>query len=123
MLQVLGAFGFGTLIGWYVYFINRYRKEDVQLGDLATLVGVVGGGAILALFPAKTDLFGAYGCGLFFGFFGYFIALIIMVRKSANFNSDWFLDGRRKTVSGDETIPPDHAPSSRVMESQPEDRI
>jgi hypothetical protein len=95
-IQLLGAGGFGALIGWYVYYINRYRKADVQLNDLVTLVGVLGGGAILALFPARTDLFGAYGIGLFIGFFGYFIVLSILVRISANFDTDWFLDGRRK---------------------------
>jgi hypothetical protein len=95
-IQLLGAGGFGALIGWYVYYINRYRKADVQLNDLVTLVGVLGGGAILALFPAGTDLFGAYGIGLFIGFFGYFVVLNILVRISANFDTDWFLDGRRK---------------------------
>jgi len=95
-VQLIGAGAFGALIGWYVYYINRYRKADVQLNDLVTLVGVLGGGAILALFPAGTDLFGAYGIGLFLGFFGYFVALIILVRISPNFDADWFLDGRRK---------------------------
>jgi hypothetical protein len=95
-IQLLGAVGFGALIGWYVYYINRYRTADVQLNDLVTLVGVLGGGAVLALFPAGTDLFGAYGIGLFIGFFGYFVVLNILVRISANFDTDWFLDGRRK---------------------------
>jgi hypothetical protein len=96
MIQLLGAGGFGALIGWYVYYINRYRKVDVQLNDLVTLVGVLGGGAILSLFPAGTDLFGAYGIGLFIGFFGYFVVLTILVRISENFDTDWFLDGRCK---------------------------
>ncbi|HET7039214.1 MAG TPA: hypothetical protein VFH97_04960 [Gemmatimonadales bacterium] len=103
-LQLLGAGAFGILIGWYVYYINRYRKSDVQLGDLVTLVGVLGGGAVLALFPARTDLFGAYGIGLFIGFFGYFLALIIMVSVSRNFGVDFFLDGRRKQLAADEMI-------------------
>jgi len=95
-IQLLGAGGFGVLIGWYVYFINRYRKADVQMSDLVTLIGVIGGGAILALFPARSDLFGAYGVGLFIGFFGYFLVLVILVGISPNFTADWFLDGRRK---------------------------
>jgi hypothetical protein len=95
-IQVLGAGGFGVLIGWYVYYINRYRKAGVELGDLVTVVGVLGGGAIVALFPAQTDLFGAYGIGLCIGFFGYFLVLTILVRTSKNFDGDWFLDGRRK---------------------------
>ncbi len=94
-IQVYGAMGFGALIGWFVYYINRYRKGDVSWSDLTTLIGILGGGAILALFPEQTDLFGAYGIGLFIGFFGYFIFLVIWVRLSRNFSVDWFLDGRR----------------------------
>jgi hypothetical protein len=111
-LQALGAIGFGVLIGWYVYYINRYRTGGVELGDLATVVGIVGGAAILALFPAGSDLFGAYGIGLFIGFFGYFLVLIILVAVSENFDADWFLDGRRKRpeepyfVPGEITTPP-----------------
>ena len=109
-IQLIGAGAFGALIGWYIYYINRYRKADVQLNDLVTLVGVLGGGAVLALFPAGTDLFGAYGIGLFIGFFGYFVALIILVRISANFDADWFLDGRRKRPKEPYYIPEEIAP-------------
>lgn len=95
-LQLVGAACFGILIGWYVYYINRYRKGDVQISDLVSVIGVVGGGAVLALFKPETDLFGAYGIGLAIGFFSYFIVLIILVTVSKNFTADWFLDGRRK---------------------------
>jgi hypothetical protein len=114
-LQLLGAGGFGALIGWYVYYVNRYRKGDVQLSDITTLIGVLGGGAILALFPAKTDLFGAYGIGLFAGFFGYYLALLIKVAISKNFSVDWFLDGRRKLPADDEVIPPGTAETVAAM--------
>ena len=100
-LQLLGAGCFGTLIGWYLYYVNRYRRSEVQLGDLITLLGVIGGGAVLALFPAKSDLFGAYGIGLVVGFFGYFLVLVILVSVSKNFDSDWFLDGRSKHPAND----------------------
>jgi len=111
-LQLLGAGGFGALIGWYVYYVNRYRKGDVQLSDIATIIGILGGGAILALFPAASDLFGAYGIGLFAGFFGYYLALLIKVGISKNFSVDWFLDGRRKAPAADE-IAPDIDPDVR----------
>jgi hypothetical protein len=117
-VQLLGAGGFGAIIGWYVYYINRYRKGDVQLGDLATVIGVLGGGAVLALFPAKSDLFGAYGIGLFVGFFAYFLALLIMVGISPNFDVDWFLDGRRIRPSPDHIIPPGTAQTIAAMEHQ-----
>jgi hypothetical protein len=116
-LQVLGAMGFGALIGWFVYYINRYRKGDVQWSDLTTLIGILGGGAILALFPEQTDLFGAYGIGLFIGFFGYFVFLMVWVRISKNFTVDWFLDGRRRMPKGDVQIPEGWRPATASMEA------
>jgi len=114
-IQLLGAGGFGCMIGWYVYYINRYRKGDVQLSDLVTLIGVIGGGSVLALFKEGTDLFGAYGIGLFAGFFGYFLVLIFLVGISKNFNIDWFLDGRRIKPKGDFEIPADVRPTISGM--------
>ena len=105
LIQLLGAGGFGMLIGWYIYMINRYRKTDVQLSDLVTLIGVIGGGAILGIFKAGSDLFGAYGIGLATGFFLYFIVLIILVAISPNFDVDWFLDGRRMLPDGTMFVP------------------
>ncbi len=104
-LQLLGAGSFGAIIGWYVYYINRYRKSDVQIGDLVTVIGVIGGSAVLALFPTGTELFGAYGLGLAIGFFGYFFVLIILVAVSKNFEVDWFLDGRRRLPDGTVFVP------------------
>jgi hypothetical protein len=117
-LQLWGAFCFGALIGWYLYFINRYRTADVQLGDLATVLGIIGGGAVLSLFEAKTDLFGAYGIGLLTGFFAYLIVLSLMVAKSRNFGVDFFLDGRRKTLAVDEMIGPEVRPTTGAMLAQ-----
>jgi len=102
-LQMLGAGGFGAVVGWFLYYVNRYRKDDVQLADVVTLVGAIGGAAILTLFPAKTDLFGAYGIGLAVGFFGYFLTLLVMVGISDKFRVEWFLDGRRTKPADDET--------------------
>ena len=114
-LQALGAIGFGVLIGWYAYYINRYRTGGVELSDLATVVGIVGGAAILTLFPAGSDLFGAYGIGLFVGFFGYFVALIILIRISENFDADWFMDGRRRKLPKDYYIPETAKPTITPM--------
>jgi hypothetical protein len=94
-LQWWGAFAFGIVIGWFLYFLNRYRK-NVSLADLTTVIGAIGGAAVLALFPAKTDLFGAYGVGLAAGFFGYFLVLVVLVTRSQNFGIDYLIDGRRK---------------------------
>jgi hypothetical protein len=106
-MEMWGAFAFGTVMGWFLYFTNRYRKGDTQLSDIATLIGVIGGSAVTALFGAAgTTLFGAYGIGLAAGFFAYFIVLVIMVRNSGGvFTLTWFLDGRRKMLRNDEFIP------------------
>jgi len=93
-IQLIGAGAFGAVVGWYVYYINRWRKDDVQLSDIVTLLGAVGGAAITGLFSAKTDLFGAYGIGLAAGFFAYFFILVILVNKAPGFDSGWFIDGR-----------------------------
>ncbi|MEO7159697.1 MAG: hypothetical protein ABIX00_04130 [Polaromonas sp.] len=101
-----GAFAFGVVLGWFVYFTNRYRKGEVQFSDLTTLLGVIGGGAVTALFgEAKTALFGAYGMGLAVGFFAYFLALMVLVKLSGGvFTATWFLDGRRKQLAENETF-------------------
>jgi hypothetical protein len=101
-LQLIGAGAFGAVVGWYVYYINRWRKDDVQLSDIVTLLGAIGGAAVLALFPAKSDLFGAYGIGLAAGFFFYFAILVILVNKAPGFTAAWFLDGRAPKLTADE---------------------
>jgi len=90
-MQLLGAFFFGAVIGWFTYFTNRYRKE-VSLTDVGTLIGALGGSAVLALFEARTDLFGAYGVGLGVGYFGYFVVLLIMVAISEKYTIEYFLE-------------------------------
>ncbi len=114
-IQLLGAGGFGAIIGWYVYYINRYRKGDVQLSDIVTLIGILGGGSVLTLFPERSDLFGAYGIGLAIGFFGYFIILYGFVAASPNFTVDWFLDGRRKDPGQGWLIPEGTRQQSSAM--------
>jgi hypothetical protein len=101
-IQALGAFLFGMVLGWFAYYVNRYRTDKVQLSDVATFLGAVGGAAVLALFPAKTDLFGYYGLGLGVGFFLYFLILVVLVMKSKRFKSDFFLDGRAPKLADDE---------------------
>ena len=102
-LQLVGAGGFGVFMGWQAYFVNRYRTSEVRLADLATLVAVLAGGGVLAVFPAGSDLFGAYGVGLCLGFAAYLATLLILVSKSKHFDVDWFLDGRRGRLSRRQT--------------------
>jgi hypothetical protein len=104
-LELLGAGGFGFVIGWYLYYVNRYRGGNVQIADLVTVIGALGGGAVLDLFPAQSELFGAYGIGLFIGFFSYLLVLVVLVARSPKFGVEWFLDGRRHTLDANEYIP------------------
>src|SRR5438067_134234 len=117
LFQEIGAGGFGAIVGWYLYFVNRYRTGAVQLSDLTSVIAAVGGAAVLTLFPAGTDLFAAYGIGLACGFFGYFLVLVVLVSVSDNFTVDWFLDGRRKRPAAGETTE-GVAPSAHPMETR-----
>jgi hypothetical protein len=117
-LQIIGALCFGLIVGWYVYYINRYRTGKVQFSDLVTVIGIIGGGAVLALFKAETDLFGAYGIGLAIGFFSYFVVLLILVQASANFDWDWFLDGRRIRPGDNYWIPEGIMETVTVMDKK-----
>lgn len=101
-LMKWGAFCLGLIVGWFVYYINRYRKGDVQFGDITTVLAAIGGAAVVQLFGQGTAMFGAYGIGLAIGFFGYFLILVALVNVSPNFGADWFLDGRRKNPASDE---------------------
>lgn len=113
-LQVIGAGAFGVLIGWYAYFVNRYRTDAVRANDIVAMLSAIGGAAVLTLFPAKSDLFAAYGIGLVIGFFGYFAVLLILVSRAEAFGPAWFLDGRRRAPRTDEVIGGD---GGRAMEA------
>jgi hypothetical protein len=70
VLTLVGAFCFGLVVGWVTYSILR-RAQRGNLSDIATIIGTVGGAAVIALFPISTGAFGAYSIGLALGFFGY----------------------------------------------------
>jgi hypothetical protein len=95
MVGAVGASAFGAVIGWYIYYINRHRREEVTATDLVTLIDIIDGTAVLTLLPAQSVLFGAYGVGLATGFFGYFLIMVIFVGISKSFGVEYFLDGRR----------------------------
>jgi hypothetical protein len=67
----LGAILFGLAIGWIVYRVLRSREGAAVLSDLITVLGILGGAAVIALFKSDV-LFGLYSLGLVIGFFAYF---------------------------------------------------
>lgn len=111
-LPLSGAFCFGFLLGWLVYYINRHRTGEVQLADLGTIVGVVAGAAVTAFLGKGSGLtfdpnmFGAYSIGLLAGFLSYLIIMFVLVRRSGGqYDSLYFLDGRRIVPDGKYEVP------------------
>lgn len=91
-----GAFLLGAVLGWNLYFINRYRnKDNIGVADLTTIVGALAGTAVLALFNNGGQLIAWYGIGLAAGFFAYFLFLIRLskITKDAAYQyPDFFLN-------------------------------
>lgn len=78
----IGALCFGIVIGWTTYFIMR-RAQPTALTDLSTIIGALGGAAILNLFDSQGPLFAFYAIGLAVGFIAYFLIYLAIVGKSA----------------------------------------
>lgn len=99
-LSVLGAMGLGFVLGWMLYFVNRYRK-DVSISDLGTIVAALAGATVLGFIDVgeltKGAMVGAYGVGLFLGFLAYGYVLYRLVKSHPDqYDLVWFIDGRRK---------------------------
>jgi uncharacterized membrane protein YeaQ/YmgE (transglycosylase-associated protein family) len=78
----VGALCFGLVIGWVTYRTLRRREGTSALSDIATVIGAVGGAAVLTTFKAP-GLFAAYSIGLAIGFFLYFV-ISLKVTGTAN---------------------------------------
>jgi hypothetical protein len=71
LLAIIGAGCFGLVVGWITYrTLMRSRGGQARISDLATVIGVIGGGVVVALFD-DPDLFAGYAIGLAIGFFAY----------------------------------------------------
>jgi hypothetical protein len=81
-LATLGSACFGLVIGWITYRTLSRKAGPVALSDLATVLGVVGGGVVTGLFD-QPDLFGSYAIGLAAGFFAYAIARLVLTKGKA----------------------------------------
>jgi uncharacterized membrane protein YeaQ/YmgE (transglycosylase-associated protein family) len=76
-----GALLFGIVVGWITHRILT-RQETSSIGDIAAVIGAVGGGTITVLYPAQVNnaqnpIFAFYSIGLFIGFFFYFVFAVI----------------------------------------------
>jgi uncharacterized membrane protein YeaQ/YmgE (transglycosylase-associated protein family) len=72
-----GPFYFGLVIGFVTYRTLRHKTSS-GVSDIAAVIGAVGGGAVLNLFPAGSMAFDHYASGLALGFFCY-LALSILI--------------------------------------------
>lgn len=67
----MAGFAFGLIIGYLAWFAFKPGEtpETVPIQKIASLIAVIGGATVLALFPAGSKLFDNYGIGLAVGFF------------------------------------------------------
>jgi len=86
-MEILGPICFGIVIGWITYRTLR-RKDGTGLSDIATVIGTLGGAAIVTLFGTK-ELFNFYCIGLAIGFFGYFIVAQVKSKKTGEDPDTW----------------------------------
>lgn len=78
----IGALCFGIVMGWNLYFVNRWRdRKNIAISDLTTVIGALGGAVILLFFNNSTKLLAYYGIGLSVGFFVYFYILVKMSQQ------------------------------------------
>jgi len=88
-----GPFCFGLVIGWVTYRTLRRKAEGVALGDIASVLGAVGGATIVALF--KNAAFNSYCIGLAVGFFGYFITGVLFgLKKGKDAPANTWMESR-----------------------------
>ena len=72
-----GAFWFGIVIGFVTYRTLQHSANS-GISDIAAVIGAVGGGAVLALFPVDSRRFDWYAIGLAIGFF-FYLALSLTI--------------------------------------------
>ena len=76
----LGAIFFGGAIGWIAYRMLRQRTSAAAFSDFFTILGVLGGAAVISLFKSDV-LFGLYAVGLVIGFFAYLAVGLLLYGK------------------------------------------
>ena len=72
-LERIGALCFGLAVGFITYRTLVRTTDKATVGDLAAVIGAIGGGAITALFKPQSDLFAWYAIGLLGGMVVFFL--------------------------------------------------
>jgi hypothetical protein len=85
-MNFFGPFCFGLVVGWMTCRVfHEVKATDVTW--LTAVIGVIGGGAVAALFQQRPDLFNAYSVGLGLGF---------LIRPTAKFFEPYWIDRLRR---------------------------
>jgi uncharacterized membrane protein YeaQ/YmgE (transglycosylase-associated protein family) len=97
-LSFIGALCFGLVVGWVTSSTLRRAKRD-NLTDIATVIGAIGGAAVMGLFAKDkglfdTGAFAPYCIGLAIGFFVY---IPLAMSKNA---PDWLGEAPGTTAIG-----------------------
>jgi uncharacterized membrane protein YeaQ/YmgE (transglycosylase-associated protein family) len=79
-MEWLGPGCFGLVVGWVCYRTLRRKTDGAGLGDIAGVIGAIGGTTVVAIF--KNDAFNIYCVGLAIGFFAYFIVGVIIDKSN-----------------------------------------
>lgn len=77
-LVEIGALCFGIVVGYLTYRTVVRIGEKVAISDLAAVLGVVGGAAVIQLFQPGTRQFGWYAIGLLGGMAVFFLLYGLM---------------------------------------------
>ena len=85
MTLTVGIVCFGVLIGFITYRTLARTTDNASIGDLAAVIGAVGGGAVTTIVRPQTNLFGWYAMGLLAGFVAYGVLFCILNRGTAEF--------------------------------------
>jgi hypothetical protein len=75
-----GIFCVGLVFGYLLYYSVRHTKE-FSIDLLASALGAVGGGTVVALLGKTDEWIGPYGLGLGVGFLGYLGLSLLLILK------------------------------------------
>jgi hypothetical protein len=99
----VGATCFGVTVGYITYRTLARTTDSAAITDLSAVVGVIGGGAVTALFnPDRGDLFGWYSIGLLIGIVTYFLAHLLLgfVKGEGAAETRAIMSGRTRLARG-----------------------
>lgn len=86
-MEFWGPFCFGLVIGWVTYRTLRRKVEGVAIGDIAAVIGAVGGAAVVGLF--KNASFDVYCIGMAIGFFAYLLVGLSLDKRAGKEVGGW----------------------------------